>query len=183
MAVCENTRSANVGETGEEKHLFKLHIESMKTCVTVRPLLKTINQRVIETFNCSLPSKGKLCLSFTSPRWIFAHKGQNPSLIVQSVKSLQHLTARMLFPYTVSFLLVKRNDHIEFYRGSFLSSSHTRDLSRLTATYFSCRHFSNASPAQRLNTRPTSQSTGAFWKTASHPSLAAWWLWKFTLTF
>lgn len=64
---------------------------------------------------------------------------------------------------------------------SFLSS-HTRDLSRLTATYFSCGHFSNASPAQRLNTRPTSRSTGAFLfsfffiKTAPRPSLAAWWL-------
>lgn len=67
--------------------------------------------------------------------------------------------------------------------GISLSSSHTRDLSRLTATYFSYGHFSNASPAKRLNTRPTSQSTGAFWKTAFHPSLAAWWLWKFTLTF
>lgn len=134
----------------------------MQTCVCMRVLVRTIIQRILWHLIARLPQKQRfVCPLHHQDEYLLSQHKYNQS---NHCSTFQHVS-----PPPVSFLLVKRNDHTALYRGSFLFYSPTRDLSRLTATYFSRGHFSDASPARRLNTRPTSQSTGAFLKNCFSP--------------
>lgn len=75
--------------------------------------------------------------------------------------TISQVSALPLPSYTISFLLVKRNDLMAFYKDTFFSSTHRRDLSSLTWPTFAV-DFSAMPPLQKhLNALPTSQFTRA----------------------